>query len=236
MTFTRIKLLAVSALLAAINSTHASEMIDPVLTKVMVDSLEWRAGDHENLTVWDVQAWVGKDLNKLWLKTDGEMTSDETESASAQLLYSRAVAPYWDAQIGWRRDFEPGPAQDWLAIGLHGLAPYFFETELALFVDDEGNTQVDLSAEREWMLTQKWVLSPEIELTANGQNDDQRQQGSGLASLEVSLRLSYEIRREFAPYVGIVRERTFGNTADYRRAEGEVTGETFWVMGVRGWF
>jgi copper resistance protein B len=48
--------------------------------------------------------------------------------------------------------------------------------------------------------------------------------------------LRYELDRRFAPYVGLVHERVFGRTADYRRAEGEVVRDTRLVVGVRVWF
>ncbi len=53
---------------------------------------------------------------------------------------------------------------------------------------------------------------------------------------EPELRLRYHVRREFAPYIGIVRERAFGKTADYRRQDGEDIDDTRFVAGLRIWF
>ena len=85
------------------------------------------------------------------------------------------------------------------------------------------------------MLTQQWVLSPEVELNIHGKNDEQRGIGSGFSSIEAGLRLRYEFKREFAPYIGINWEKTFGKTADYSREEGEGTSDTQFVIGIRAW-
>ena len=60
--------------------------------------------------------------------------------------------------------------------------------------------------------------------------------GSGLSSGAVGLRLRYEFSRQFAPYIGIERSQSFGNTANMVRASGGRSGETRFVAGVRMWF
>lgn len=230
-----LKMSGLWALMAA-STASAHPQDDPLLTKVFIDRIEWYPEQEADALVWDVESWAGYDLNKVWLKTDGEVHDGEVEAAQIQLLYGRAIAPYWDAQVGWRHDFKPGEEQDWLALSLTGLMPFFFETEVAFFADASGATALTFETERELMLTQKWVLSPEIELSAYGQNDELRGQGSGLSTLEAGLRLRYEIRREFAPYVGVVWEKSFGNTADLARVAGEGGQETQWVAGIRAWF
>jgi copper resistance protein B len=227
-------LLAVALAHAAPASAHESD--DPVLTRVMIDQLEWRAADGADPFVLEAQGWIGKDLDKLWIKTDVERVDGVTEEAEVQALYSRAIAPFWDAQIGLRQDFKPAPDRTWGAIGVHGLAPYFFEVDAAVFVGDAGATAARLSAEYEWMLTQRLVLSPEISLDFYGQNDRRRLAGSGLSEGQAGLRLRYEIRREFAPYVGVNWTRRFGNTADFARDDGEPASDFQWVAGVRAWF
>ncbi|MDC9726109.1 MAG: copper resistance protein B [Gammaproteobacteria bacterium] len=220
--------------LVYINASSAAGMVDdPVLTMVKIDQLE--LSDSDNNT-WDAQAWLGKDLNKLWLKTEGELTGSDVEEAEIQLLYSRAIAPYWDAQIGWRHDLKPEPNRDWLAIGVKGLAPYFFETDIALFIGEHGNIGVRGQFEYELMLTQKWVLSPEVEFNLFSKNDEDVGIGSGLSDISAGLRLRYEIEREFAPYIGVEWERRFGNSADFARQESESRTHVNWVAGIRIWF
>jgi len=214
----------------------AHENDDPVLTKVMLDQLEWRSSDGVNPYVLEAQAWVGKDLHKLWLKTDVTRVDGATEDAEIQALYSRAIAPYWDLQVGLRQDLKPSPVREWGVIGIQGLAPYFFDIDAALFIGNSGATGARLSADYELIFTQKLVLAPEITLNLYGQNDRAYQTGSGLSDIQMGLRLRYEICREFAPYVGVKWSKSFGNTANYVRDRGEPSSDTQWVAGVRLWF
>jgi copper resistance protein B len=231
------QLLMLACVLFASSSATAGGMEDdPLLFKLMVDQLEWRDADGGDLWAWEADAWIGKDLNKLWLKTEGERAGSETEGAEIQALYSRAVAPYWDLQIGWRHDLRPRPERDWLAVGFKGLAPYWFEVDATLFAGGNGQVAARLQGEYELMLTQRWVLSPELELNVHGKDDEETGVGSGLSDLELGLRLRYEIRREFAPYIGINWEKKFGNTADFAEEGGEATDDLQFVVGIRAWF
>ena len=216
--------------------TWAISEDDPFLHKVMIDQLEYRDGDKGNPWVWEADAWAGKDLHKLWIKTEGEYVDSKTEEAEGQLLYSRAILPYWDVQVGWLHEFRPRPNRDWFAFALKGLAPYFFEIDASLFVGEEGRTALRVQAEHELMFTQRLVLSPEVELNLFGKDDPERGIGSGLSDIEAGLRLRYEFRREFAPYVGVNWTKRFGDTADFARDEGESTSDVQFVTGVRAWF
>lgn len=209
---------------------------DPLLGMFKLDQFEFRAGDGEDPFVWDAQGWIGKDLNKFWFKTEGEYVGGETEEAEVQALYSRAIAPFWDFQVGWRRDIRPQPDRDWLAIGFEGLAPYWFEIDAALFVGEDSRTAARLEAEYEFLFTQKLILTPELEMNLYGKDDPDNGIGSGLSDLELGLRLRYEIRREFAPYIGVNWEKAYGNTADFIQEEGGDVSDTRFVVGIRAWF
>jgi copper resistance protein B len=224
------------ALLAVSSIAVGAGADDPLLTKVMIDQLEWREADGDNPVVLEADAWIGKDLHKLWFKADVEHVSDELEEANLQALYSRAIAPYWDFQIGWRHDFKPKPTRDWLAVGFKGLAPYFFEVDATAFVGEAGQIAANLNAEYEFMFTQRVVLSPEIDLNFYREKDPEHGIGSGLSDMQAGLRLRYEIRREFAPYVGVNWVKKFGGTADFARDEGEPTSDVQLVAGIRAWF
>ena len=209
---------------------------DPLLTMLVVDQLEIRNNDGRDSLVWDAEGWIGKDLHKLWIKTEGEYVDSRVEEVELQALYSRAVAPFWDIQLGWRRNIRPTPNRDWLAFGVKGLAPYFFDIDAALFVGDAGRTSARLQVEYEIMLTQRLVLVPEIELNLYGKDDPATGIGSGLSNIEAGLRLRYEIRREVAPYIGLNWTKLYGDTADFARAEEVDTDDVQFVFGVRAWF
>lgn len=213
---------------------------DPMITKVMIDQFETRITGGDNPLVLEAQGWIGKDLHKLWIKVDSEWVDDDSGSKNKELeiqaLYSRAIVPFWDFQVGWRHDVKPKPDRDWLAIGFEGLAPYWFEINSALFFGESGQTNFRFEAEYEWLFTQKLVLSPELEINFHGKNDQAVGSGSGLSDTQLGLRLRYEIKREFAPYIGINWNKKYGNTADYAREEGEDTDDVQLVLGIRSWF
>lgn len=207
---------------------------DPLLYKVMIDQLEVREATGSNPLVWDAEAWIGKDLNKFWFKTEGERVNDKTAEADVEFLYSRAIATFWDFQTGWRRDTVLD--RDWLALGFKGLTPYQIDVDASLFVGESGMLEATLDAEYEYMITQKLVLSPEIEVSFHNKDDRVAEIGSGLSAIDLGLRLSYEVRREFAPYIGINFAKKFGQTANFAEDEGEDTSDTQLVAGIRIWF
>jgi copper resistance protein B len=201
----------------------------------LLDQLEWRDIDDENALVWDGQAWYGTDYNKAWFKTEGERVEGEYEGR-AELLWDRIVSRWWSLQAGVRHDFGEGPSRNWAAFGVQGLAPYWFEVEATAYVGEGGRTAARFSAEYDLLLTQRLILQPEVEFELFGKDDPRNGIGSGLAESELGLRLRYEIRREFAPYIGVVWTRSYGQTADLARAAGHDDADVQFVAGLRAWF
>jgi len=95
---------------------------------------------------------------------------------------------------------------------------------------------VRLKSEYDLLFTQRLILQAEGEANFYGKADAARQLGSGLSDLEVGLRLRYEMRREFAPYLGVVWSREFGGTADRVRESGRDPRNVQFIAGVRAWF
>ena len=217
------------------DATHEM-MEDPFTTFVLFDRLELQDHDGDALTSFDLDAWFGRGLERLWLRSEGERVAGDTERAEITLLYGRSFARWWDWVAGARRDLEPGPARTWAAFGVQGLAPYRFELEATAFVGEQGRTAARLEAEYELLITNRWILKPLVEVDWYGGSDPARGIGPGLSSAEAGLRLRYEIRRELAPYVGVTREKKFGRTADLARAAGRDTDDSRIVLGVRVWF
>jgi copper resistance protein B len=203
---------------------------------LLVDRLEAVHTADDTATAYDVQAWFGRDYDRVVLKAEGDYAKGQFEEASTELLWSHAVTAYWDAQVGLRYDGGEGPKRSWLAFGVQGLAPYWFEVDATAYVGDEGRSAVSVHAEYEVLLTQRWILQPRLEADFYGKEDAERGMGSGLAEARAGLRLRYEIRREFAPYVGLERVGKFGGSADFARAAGTDTKQTRAVAGVRFWF
>ncbi len=209
---------------------------DAVNYLVLLDQLEWQNADEGNALSWDAKAWIGGDLNRLWLRAEGEREGGRTGESEAHALYGRSVARWWDVVVGIRQDFRPGPSQTWAAVGVQGLSPYKFEVEATAYLGESGQTAARLEAEYELLLTNRLILQPLAELNFHGKDDPQRSVGSGLSTAEAGLRLRYEIRREFAPYVGITWSHAFGKTADFAELDGEDVDDTRLVAGLRIWF
>ena len=210
---------------------------DPLLGALFVQQLEQRQGGGDTPLVWSAQGWIGKDLNKLWYKTEGDYSNGAVEEMENQLLYSHAVSSYWDMQFGIRSNAFPTIQRNYLAFGLQGLAPYFFDTDVGVFYDPQtSNAAFRLDADYEMLFTQRLVLIPALELNAYTQDDPTTRLGSGLADLSLGLRLAYYFKREFAPYVGINWWSKFGTTASYATADGAATSGTQIVAGFRFWF
>lgn len=203
---------------------------------VMLNRLEAFDAEEGAGLEWEAQAWIGTDLDKIWLRSEGERVDGHTEAADIEVLYGRPIARWWDLVAGIRHDFQPGGSQDFAAIGILGLAPYKFEVAATAYVGESGETAARIEVEYETLLTNRLILQPLVEASFHGKDDARRDIGSGLSTVEAGLRLRYEITREFAPYVGVVREKAFGRTADYRREAGEDSGDTRFVAGVRIWF
>jgi copper resistance protein B len=205
--------------------------------QVMFDIAEYQPRRGNDGYRWEAEAWVGGDINRLWLKSEGEgRFGDRVESAEVQALYSRALDPYWNLQAGVRQDLGPGPRRTYAVLGIEGLAPYWFETEASLFLSNKGDVLARAGGYYDQRITQNLVLQPRAELNFAFQDVPENDIGSGLSTAELGLRLRYERIREFAPYVGVSWERKIGRTADFARARGEDTGGANFVVGIRAWF
>jgi copper resistance protein B len=202
---------------------------------VLADQLEWQSVDGGGLNL-DTKGWIGRDRDRLWFRAEGDREGDDIGEAEAHVLYGRQFSRWWDVVGGIRQDFEPGPAQTWAAIGVQGLAPYWFEVEATAYLGASGRTHARLEVEYELLLTNRLVLQPLVEVELFGKSDPERGIGAGLSTTEAGVRLRYEFRREFAPYVGVVWNRKYGGTADFARAAGEEDGGARFVTGLRLWF
>ena len=199
--------------------------------------LEYQSRKGHDGFSWDGEVWYGGDINRLTVKSEGEGAFGEgLEGTETQLLYSRAIGPYFNAQAGVRQDFGPGADRTYATIGFEGLAPYWFEVEGALFLSDKGDLLGRLEGYYDQRITQKLILQPMAELNFAAQDVPETGTGSGLSDLELGLRLRYEIVKEFAPYVGVEWARKVGDTARFARAAGEDADSVSFVMGVRAWF
>jgi copper resistance protein B len=217
----------------AVQPVHDQE----IFAHAIFSQLEGRSNGNNTEFRWEGQGWVGTDYDKLWIKSEGTLQSNGTlDDGQQQFLYSRAISTYFDLQGGLRSDLDSRLTRNWAALGIQGLAPYFFDLELTGYASDEGHLAAKLEASYDLLVTQRLILQPQIELNLYSKADPARLVGAGFSDIDTGLRLRYEFTRNFAPYLGVVYEGKFGQTASYARRVGESTGDFRFVFGVRAWF
>lgn len=200
------------------------------------DRLEAQVRDGEDLYLWDIQGYYGGPTERLWFKSEGEGEfGSSPEDAEVQALYAKAFAPFWDLQAGVRHDIA-GPDTTHAVIGVQGLAPYMFEVDAALFLSHRGDVTARIEAEIDQRITQRLIFQPRLEANLAAQDIRELGIGAGLDQIEIGVRLRYEIRREFAPYIGIEQSWRAGRSADVARARGEDPSATSFIAGIRFWF
>jgi len=186
---------------------------------------------------WDGEGWYGGDIDRLAIKTQGEISPGErVESAEVQLLYSRAIDPYFNLQAGVRQDLGPGAKRTYASLGVEGLAPYWFDVEGTVFVSAKGEVFARAEGYYDQRITQRLIVQPRVEANLSAQDVPELGIGAGLSEIELGLRLRYEIVREFAPYVGVEWAKKTAATARFARAAGDDPDVTSLVAGVRFWF
>ncbi|OFS95330.1 copper resistance protein CopB [Stenotrophomonas sp. HMSC10F06] len=214
----------------------AMEHAPEIHSMLLVNRLEHWDGQHGTGQAWEASGWVGGNINRLWLRSEGERGDGRTESANLEVMYGRSVSPWWDVLVGVKQDFRPADSRTWAAFGIQGLAPYKFETSATAYIGEGGQFAATVEVEYELLLTNRLILQPLVEATFSAKDEPAYGNGSGLNKVEAGLRLRYEFSRRFAPYIGISHERLFGDTADYHEVAGERARDTRWVAGVRVWF
>lgn len=229
------------ALILAVGIASASYAQEPApddhgpdlfnMIKVEVDY----ADRHGGLWNGNLDGWIGGDVERLWIRAEGEIVDGDFEKAEAQLFYGRNVHPFWDLLVGVRQDFEPR-GETYLATGIVGLAPYFFETEATAYLSTEGDLSARFEQSFDLPITQQLIAQPHVEVNVFAQDVPARGVGAGFSDIEVGLQLRYEIIRKFAPYLDLLWERKLGETASIARANGDDVEDTTLRFGLRAWF
>lgn len=205
---------------------------DPIFTHVLVDQLEEQIGGNDQPQLhYEAQGWSGTDENKLWIKSQGTMTAGQFNDGQHEFLYDHAITPFFDLQAGLRADWDHGVARQWAAIGVQGLVPYFFDTEATVYVGENGRVAFRTRESTDWLMTNRLILTPEVEADLTSKSDQSRQTPAGFTSLDAGLRLRYEVVREFAPYIGVTYHagRILGVST-------EPAHDLRFTVGIRAWY
>jgi copper resistance protein B len=213
---------------------------DPVLSFTQFELLEYRIADSgRDQFGWDAQGWIGTDGHKFWWKTEGDAVFDGPDEGDVdlQLLYARPLSAFWYFQVGARieESWEPDSTREKFAgvLGVQGIAPYQIDMEPTLFITEDGDVLPQLTASYYLYLTQRLVLQPRMELNGSFQDVPESGLGAGLTDGRFDLRLLYEIRREFAPYIGVRYQALFGETAGIAEQAGREKHDWLFLVGAR---
>lgn len=204
---------------------------------ILLDRLEVAPRSGRDRYGWEAEAWFGGDIDRLLLKSQGEGSfREKPEHAEVQALYSRAVTPFWNVHAGLRHDIRPRPSRTHAVLGVEGIAPYWLHVTGQFFLSDTGDIQARLEASYDERLTQRLILQPRAEAEFSAQDIPVLGTGAGVPSIELGLRLRYEVKREFAPYVGVEWAKLTGKTARYAMHAGDDPDRINIVAGIRAWF
>lgn len=205
-----------------------------VFYHALLDEFEGRFGRDSSFR-WEGEAWAGTDMNRIYLRSEGEVTGGNIEDGQQELLYARPISTYFNIQGGMRYDLDSKPGRGWAAVGIEGLAPLFFHVSATGYASDEGHLAAKLEGSYDLLLTQTLILQPQAEVNFYSKADPAREIGSGLSDIDLGLRLRYEFSRKFAPYIGVTYENKFGGTAGLARATGERSSDLRFTVGIRAW-
>lgn len=216
------------------NAEHGMHHISEPILSILGDHFEYTPDS--NTSSYDMQAWYGTSFNRFIIKSEGSLAQHGEYENQTDLLWGRAFTAFWDSQLGLRIDStSEGKDRQWLAAGIQGLAPYWFELDATAYLGTQGQSEVVFNSEYEMLLTQRLILQPRAEFTLRGKDDPANLLGSGLANASFGLRLRYEFSRQFAPFIGVEAEKNFGDTADLLRRSGEKNSESRYFAGIRFW-
>ncbi len=211
--------------------------VNSVFTHVLLDQFEGRTDGPNNELRWDGEGWVGTDMDKLWIKSEGFVSNGTVSDGDQEALYDRPIPRlrYFDMQAGIRADLDSDPGRVWAAVGMEGMAPYYFAFAPTFYISDSGHYAGRLNGSYDLFLTQRWIVQPQAELNFYSKDDPPRKTGTGLAEIDTGLRLRYEVSRKFAPYIGFAYNGKFGSTAVYAKQAGQRADDARFVFGIRIW-
>jgi copper resistance protein B len=209
-----------------------------MFSHVLFNELEGRASTSTNELRWDGEGWIGTDMNRLWIKSEGFAGKGTVSDGDHEALYDRPIphTRYFDGQAGLRADVDSDPTRVWAAVGVEGLAPYFFNLEPTFYISDGGHMAGRINGSWDLFVTQRWVVQPQAELNFYSKDDPARQTGSGFSDIDAGIRVRYEVTRKINPYIGWAYDGKYGNSAFYARKIGEATNNSSFVFGLRVWY
>lgn len=186
---------------------HIKEHGGQVYQQTIFESKWLRNEDGEGILKSEFETRIGTDENKVFIKIHADQAESQQAEYDAKLLYSRMLSDFWDVQAGLRylnnQNREVDQEQVGAVVGIHGLAPYFFETDAYLFFGQDQQVSFTLETERDVLLTQKLILKPYLDLNVIFSDDSSYAKKSGLSTAQLGLETRYEINKKVRPFVDV---------------------------------
>lgn len=207
---------------------------------ILMEQLEGRYAADGSLFRYSGQAWFGTDHDKLWIKSEGTVDSHNTMSdGDHELLYDHAISTYFDLQAGTRLDLDSGPVRAWGAVGVQGLALYFFDVSATAYFNADG-VAGKLEGSYDLLITNRLILQPQAELNFYSRTDPARGDSQGFSSIDTGLRLRYEFKRKLAPYIAVTYSGNYGAAANApsvsRTTAANGPEDLRFTFGLRTWY
>ncbi|OJW18868.1 MAG: hypothetical protein BGO51_00125 [Rhodospirillales bacterium 69-11] len=207
----------------------------PTYYFVRVNNLDFGGANAGARLAWDVNARFGTDDYRLVLKSEGEAVRGRTRDAELQVLIDTPVSEFFNLQMGWRRVIAP-VNRNFFAIGVEGLAPYFVDSELTLFVSERGGAVLRAKGAVDIPIIANVYTKPMIEVNAYSSDDRALETYAGIGRMKLSLQTRYEVTRQIAPYFELGWDRLLGRTGSAAHAAGERVENAYAVVGIRLWY
>ena len=213
-------------------------MDNTIFYHLLFDQLEGRTNGPDNKFRWEGEGWAGTDMNRLWFKTEGFVEHGVMTDGNQEVLYARPIPylRYFDVQAGVRYDLDSDPGRTWGAIGLEGLAPYFFQFAPTFYFSNRGFFAGRIEGSYDILITNRLIAQPQFEMNFYSKSNPSREIGSGFSELDTGLRIRYELTRKFAPYIGFAYTGNYGRTATFTREAGGNPEDARFIFGVRLWY
>lgn len=175
---------------------------------------------------------IGTDENRLFIEANSEKSESNDPKYAVSALYSRNVAPFWDVQAGVRYSEDKNSSNSDRVdgvIGVLGLAPYFFETQAYLYGGENNFWGASFEIERDFLLTQKLITQPYLEMDAIFNDDSDYAAKSGLSELKTGIKTRYEITKRIKPFIDVAYQYEKGQKATSMQEATE--SEKGWKYG-----
>ena len=157
---------------------------------------------------------IGTDENRLYIEANLSKAESDDSKYDISALYSRNIAPFWDAQAGIRYsddNVDPDNRRVDAVMGVMGLAPYFFETQAYLYAGENNFWGASLEFDRDLLLTQKLITQPYIEADVVFNDGANYAAKTGLSELRTGIKTRYEITKRIKPFVDVAYHYEKGN-------------------------